>query len=626
MNNNDNNINQQTNPNLNQSVPTPMLNPNLNQPVPTPMLNPNLNQPVPTPMPNPNLIQPEPTPMPNPNTNQPVPTPMPNPNLIQPEPTPMPNPNLNQPIPTPMPNPNLIQPEPTPMPNPNLNQPVPTPMTNPNLNQPVPTTMTNPNLNQPVPTTMTNPNLIQPEPIAPTNITNEPDLSQNIIPENDSNNAYEKQPVSVTQKKKHRLIPITILLVLLIIFGILVYINSPEKVFKSTIDKIEKTINNSLKDNSINNKLFDLKLSFSTDVKELNDLSKYTYGISGGIDSKNKRIQEKLYITDEKGQEHSYTTYLKNEKIYSLFSTYDKLIYFGEASENDFGDLFKIAENINIKDTKHLIKTISKSAKRNLNKKKLSRKFENIIINGKKRNTLKISYNIDKKEAKRFKEKILDDIFNNKQDAETIKKLTGLEKEELIEVLNTGETDTNTTETYNIYTNFFGKAVGFDIETNGKKEFSYYIKGKDFTLISNNTEINGKYKNNKLQVTVKGNKKQFATLNFDELSNNKVTFDYNISDLDSKGITGKVKYLKQKDKDNLEIKINDGQNNYNFKLYLTTKENEKIAEIDESKAVQLTEEEMEKLTQDFILSSPIGKLLLSLTGENDTTNLNYTSF
>ena len=480
-----------------------------------------------------------------------------------------------------------------------------------------------------------NPAPVNPSPVNPAPVSNETNLNlkDNIInAEQPTDPAYLKQPVKVTEKKKRKIPLIVLIIILLLAGGFTTYfmLISPQKIFNKAIDKTENEFYNYLDEFDMNNSLTDVSLKINSDNKELEQFTKYKYGFKGGVDSSKKSLEGKIYMLDDKNKEYSASGFMKNSSLYILLSSFDKLIYIDSAEKDEYKNFFEGIENVKKEDEKYLVKVAFASLKRNLNKDNFLKSSANIKVNNKNVKVTKNSYKLTEKENKRIEKAITQDLYNDEKASKIIMNLTGMSKEELKEELKNEEyinNNSNDTTYINIYTNFFGKAIGYDIQTNDKRNASFYQNGNEFD-ISINDEYNpyhivGIKKGKKMNVAIKDENKEIVTLNFDKFSKNNISFEYDTKNFLENHYTGKVTYIKTSKKNELVskfyIKMSDQKNNYEINVDLNKTSNSKIADIDETQAVKLTDEEFSKVMQDFIASlseTPLGSIFTGFTSND----------
>ena len=444
-----------------------------------------------------------------------------------------------------------------------------------------------------------------PVPVMPTM---EPTIEPTIEKQNEDS-PYELKQVKVTKKRNLKLpIIIGIIILLIVIIGFITFklLNSPQKIFANNIKLATQKIVNNIKDKEINNTLNDINLSIKTDDENLKEYENYTYGIKGGVNTEEKKLEGKVYILDENKNEYSYTGYILNSIIYSKFSTFDKLIY-QEAEENDIKNIFDSFKNSKTNDIKYLINFVSKSLINNLNKNKLSQKIEKISVNDKKISAIKNTYKLDAKEKQRLIEKIIKDIINDKEALKTVEKLTGINKENLESIIkdDTENYSANIETQYiNIYTNLFGKTIGLDTKNEKEIQASYYKNKSNFEIKINEygsiLQISG-IKRNKLEITVKQDDNVLAEATINKNTKDEKDIDYNLKNYKIKGNINYKNKLNNK-KQIYNITANSKTNKYELNITVEKEENAKIANINAEEAIQISEEEFEKIYLDFIKS------------------------
>ena len=486
-----------------------------------------------------------------------------------------------------------------------------------------------------------NPASVNPTPVNPVPVNPAP-IEQSNTPEQQIDPSYLIQPVKVTEKKKKKLpLILIIIIVLLIIGGTLAYfmLTNPQKVFNKTIDKVKNEFCNYLDEFDMDKSLTDISLKINSDNKDLEQFTKYKYGFKSGVDSSKKSFESKIYITDDKNKEYSASAFLKNSNFYILLSSYDKLIHLSSTEENDYTNFenFENFENVKNEEMKYLVKAAFNSLKENLNKDNFSKNSTDVKVNNKKVKVTKNSYKLDFKESKRIEKAIIHDLYNDEKASKIIMNMTGMTKEDLkAELENEEYIDSGSiiTTYVNIYTNFFGKIVGYSIETKDIIDTSFYQNGNEFEFSFNDGynpySIVGVKNGKKMNVVIKDKNKEFATLNFDKYSKDNISFEFDTKDSFETHYTGKVTFNKTIKKNELiskfYIKINDQKNNYEINLDSNKSNISKIVEIDETQAVELTDEEFYKVIQDFITSlneTPLGSLFV---GDIRNAELDYSEY
>ena len=577
----------------NEPIETLMSNNTEAKPVPT--IEPTLN-PVPTAEPMPTM---EPTINPIP-TVEPIPTIEP---TINPVPTvePMPTiePTIN-PIPT-------VEPMPTMEPTIN---PVPTA-------EPMPTI--EPTIN-PVPT-------IEPMPTIEPTITPSP-ISDSVksLYDNQNDNPYEITPVEVTQKNKLKLpiiIGVIVLVVAILAFLAFKLINNPQRTFSTNISMATKMITNKITNNTIEGNINDIKVNLKTNNETYKNFADYTFGIRGGIDSEQKKIEGKIYLIDGNKNEYSYTGYVVNSKIYSMLSSYDKLIDYQFLEEDELESLFNSFRKTKTDDINYLITFASNSLIKNLDKKNLSQKIEKIKVNNKKITAIKNTYIMSNKEKGRLIKAIAQDILDDEKACKIYGNMTNMDKKEIKEMISEYD-DIYKQEDVNyisIYTNFFGKTIGIENKDKDGYLESYYKNKEEFEITTKDysgTRKISAVKKDKLEITISNDDKTIATARVNKNEENEKSIEYNLIESNLKGTINYTNKLNNK-KQVYTITANDKTNKYELTITREKEENAKIANIDEKQAVVLSDEELEKVAEEFTKSlekTPIGEIF-NRSSEND---------
>lgn len=430
-------------------------------------------------------------------------------------------------------------------------------------------------------------------------------------------------------KKKNKSLLIILIIVILAICGVLGFIfvknfilNSPERVFKSSIDNITYMINKNADNYNLNNKLYDISFNIDSNYDELQLLKNYTYGIKAGVDSKNSLLEAKIYMLDSSKKEYSFASYIKNDKMYEMFSSYNKLIDLGSIEGNDFKEIFKAIENYNSDDVKYIINKSSSLLKDNLNKKNFSKENVNIKVNGKDIKTVKNTYKADSKEIVRLSKAISDGLYNDDKSMEIITKMFGISKDEFKSTSEEVSLD-DTTYLYSIYMNG-DKFAGFDIVENNETSLSYYTDSENFDLDFGGITFNGVKNGKQTDVSIKSEDYEVAKLNVRQFNDDTIDFDYIISSYvddysgfeNNTNLSGNVLYKRtvsgKKADSSLLLSVKNGKDYINFELKANGIEGAKISDIDESLAVKLSDDEFQNVLVDFISSlqnTPVGNII-----------------
>ena len=202
---------------------------------------------------------------------------------------------------------------------------------------------------------------------------------------------------------------IIIFLVIIAALGALVYfilfplydkyfLNTPKKIFETTIDNINTMISNNLitQEDNFDSYYQDFSLNIDSNIDGLKEISDYTLNINTGIDFNKNILKAGLYINKD-SQKLGLDTYYKDKDSYIKYSTSDKYFYLGEDEEDISTD--EIKELISIikflgKDIGYIVSKETEIIKSLLDEEKLSKEKDVITIDDKNidvtRNTFKL--------------------------------------------------------------------------------------------------------------------------------------------------------------------------------------------------------------------------------------------
>ena len=210
-------------------------------------------------------------------------------------------------------------------------------------------------------------------------------------------------------KKKNKVIPIIIVVLLFAILGTVgyfvvypyvlrTYFANPYNVYDATIKTSVKNIENNVDEFIHTKSIYNAKFSFDTNIESLKSFSGYKYGISYGVDPEKKSIQYGLSVNDTANVEHSYYNYLKEGKNYIRYSSYRELIFNGEADMKaptdlmlSFEQMLDYANKLNNQDINYLLDKSAEYMVASIDQSKLTKDDASITVNGK---TIKVIDNI----------------------------------------------------------------------------------------------------------------------------------------------------------------------------------------------------------------------------------------
>lgn len=442
--------------------------------------------------------------------------------------------------------------------------------------------------------------------------------------------------IAQSKNKKNTYI-ITLIILAVILLGVFViypfirdnFFNTPERIFKKSIDNVATLLKNNLNKYNLDNSLYDVNLKINSNMDEISQFNNYTFGMLIGGDKKNNAFETKMYML-EGTKEYSYAVYLKNSKLYQKLSTYDKLITLDDDSSESFKELFEALGKANNDDTKYLVNKIASLLKDNMDKNKFAKSNAKLDINGKEIKVQKNTYTIDNKEYTKLSKAILNGLYNDAKSMEIITNSYDIDKNELKEMIDQITEDSSAdTLLVNIYTKG-GTFAGIDFTENSITYISYYTDNTNFNFSINSGlsdfSIKGVKDQKQTNVNIESGGVQIATLNVRKFEEKEVDLDYQLSSELGINVNGTLTYKQEQEKDSINGKINfsvitEGQK-INLQMNINEKKNAKISDIDEKTAVKLSNEELEKVMNDFIKSlenTPLG--FLTSYGLSNTQNI-----
>ena len=415
---------------------------------------------------------------------------------------------------------------------------------------------------------------------------------------------------------------------------------TPKKVFENTITSLKTQINNTLNNANITNTINDISFKIDTDIEGMEEFKEFTYGVRFGIDNKAKALEGKAYMLDKNNKEYNILGYAKGEDLIVKLSHDERLVKVGKTSDIEgFDDIFDAAENINIDDYSYLINKAADSVLGTFKDEDFVKSDSTIKVNNTDIKVKKNTYVLNKDRIKNLYNTVVNDIYNDSK-CMTIINDWGMTKEEfkkeIIDGVNFDDIKDDTSININIYLNSKNEMVGFDL-ANDKDEkpiyyysnegnFNFYMgdpSDKDSDSITADGVVNG----DATDVTIKSGSETVATLKVYTWTEEEIKFDFTINTETSDGqnISGSIdlKYTRNNDSNNININatLKSGSDKISFTLNLKQELNAKIADIDASKAVSLSDEEMNKWAEEFLKSlddTPFGFYSQMLEGMNQS--------
>ncbi len=469
-------------------------------------------------------------------------------------------------------------------------------------------------------------------------------------------------------KKKSKL-PLILALIILVVLGIVGYFvvypyvlktffNDPKNVYSATIDGAFKSLNTTINEVAHDKAIYDIELSFDSNLEAVKPYSGYKYGVNFGIDPNKKNLQLGYSIKTPANIEYSAYSYIKDNKNYERYSTYMDangkigLIYTGEADTEQVNDLFSSFKelidnysNVNNEDLTYLTNKVAEILINSIDESKLSKEDASITLNG---DTLKVTNNkyvLDLDNKRRTVKYVLDELKKDDKAMEIIAKMTEISKEEIIKALdiNVDELITDDDTLYiSIYT--YGNKnsiVGYAL-TDEKEEIELYYHSKDenyfeaYLYTVNENDLTGKREEDKLsikgvnnadghKITITSNDEEIAVLDVKTWEKDNIEFDYTIKD-ENGDLTGTIKYNKDVNDDRLKLNFEfsirvSKEENLSISLSLLEDWSSEVANINTSatgNVVTLDEAQLaevrNKFNTELMNNTPLGTLFQTVSG------------
>lgn len=291
-------------------------------------------------------------------------------------------------------------------------------------------------------------------------------------------------------KNKKVWIPLSIILILLI--GFICYqkiFNNPKNIFLNYANNAYKDLTkltSSLKDNEItklskNNPIRQTSnISFKLDVVDeyspsnieglIDEINKFKLITDSYYDIKNKEIMYDFNLKYGKDSLLNLKTYGLNKKIYAKLE--NAMDYYLKIDTDSYDQLFET--NSNLDEAEVIISEFKDTLLSNISDKDFKTEKSNLLIDSKVISTKKITYELTPNKARLLVRNTLNDLKNNNKFINSLTKITGYEKEDILEELND-------------LIESLKENIDDDHET---MEFNIYTKGLDNKVIKSEFIIN----------------------------------------------------------------------------------------------------------------------------------------
>ena len=342
-------------------------------------------------------------------------------------------------------------------------------------------------------------------------------------------------------------------------------------VFKSFFVTSGSDVFTSINDNIGNYKLnFDNKITYQYNYSDNDNNYSYIRGFDGsnkliGVSNDNSSIN--YYFINNS----YYINYNDGKNLYSINNDLDK-----------FNDVIGVIKETNVFDYYNVIFSKESNIFRSyIVDDNISRTFDKIKVNDKNVSAFRNTIVIEGKDIINIIDSNCDLIANDIKFKNSLEFIFDDDIDNIINNLfDKNKYKDSDKISISLYTNLYGKLIGFDIEKNGFRiiycywdsnyNYSFYINLKEFDYILNkyidcsyNLEINGKKNSDKIKSNVIVNNENIGELIFNSIDFNSINFDFNYKykDIEYKG---SFMYMYLNDKYSIEYKIND----INFDYYI----------------------------------------------------------
>ena len=401
------------------------------------------------------------------------------------------------------------------------------------------------------------------------------DLNQNPPIEPKPNNPFPTQDVTASgfeekkeqpNKIKKPLIIVGCLLVLALLGYFVIYpmvadifMSSPKNVFEATIEKLTTNVSKSLDTVNLGNSSYDLDFKLDTNVEDLKSFADVDYKFKAGMDSKNQRLEAKATMIKKDKSEVGATMYVRDN-------------YFKDLKEEDF-----VKEDTNI------------------------------TVNGSEVKATKNSLVINKEKLTVIYKSIFNGLYEDKKSMDIINEM-GLTKEdfkkEFVDI-KYEDIDDDLKLTINVYSNKID-VIGFDFYDKEERLVYYYSNEGNFEAAMNESDadnkisITGVKDGDITNVSCKIGKEEYLVLKVSTFTEEEIKFDYTFKIDENQKMTGTVDIKQSNNVVDANVSAKVGEEYIKSVAKLTIEQNAKIAEFDANSAVSISEEEQQKMLNNFL--------------------------
>lgn len=403
---------------------------------------------------------------------------------------------------------------------------------------------------------------------------------------------------------------ISIVFLMLIVFGGYFYFSRPSKIVVDSINTLYDNFTNLITpENFTNTKEFetmvlDTNFNFNTNIDGLEEINKDKFNVKLGIDYPNKVMSMGAAWNEEEVNILGFLYYFVNNKAYMKFQGDDRLLEIDGEDEDTFNFDDAFTENnktLNYEDTMYVMDELKDTFVNSLDMGVLKKSREVIKVNGKDEKATKITYPLTGKNVEKIINNFVDKVNSNSKLLDKLSVMYAIDKNTLKENLKAMKNGSyEDAGEINFYANTFSTDL---------VKLEYYNDGVSVAVIFNDDKDEVIIDNGEYETVI--------TINI----TNKINIDFKIVD---SGISGNVSVMgtnKENNKVIIDFKIKYFGYDFGFTIDSTILTDGEIEKLDVSNAVKMStidenyfNDIMEKYMQN-IMNSNLFKLLNSTNPE-----------
>ncbi len=405
------------------------------------------------------------------------------------------------------------------------------------------------------------------------------------------------------------------------------FMSSPKNVFEATATKLTTNVNQTLEMVNIGSSAYDVDLKLDTNIPSLKAFSDVSYKIRAGMDSKNQKLEAKAAMIKKDNSEVGATVYVKDNYLFYQLTSDKKLVKAMDLSqEEDFKEIFENKETINSEELQYLVNKVRELMFKELKEEDFTKEDSTLTVNGSEVKATKNSLVIDKAKLTTIAKSMINGLYEDNKAMEIISKF-GISKEdfkkELVDGADYDSIEDDFKFVYNLYT-IKSDVIGMDFYDGDDKLFYYYSNEGNFEAVLMPTEeedkivVTGVKDGDKTNVSFKAGKEEIVTLKVSAFDDKQIKFDYVFNLDENQKMQGTVDIKQNDNVTDLDVSAKVGEEYIKVTSKVKIEANAKIADFDSSKAVTLSEEEMQQALTDFLKTTegtPIDFLIQTLNEE-----------